>query len=307
MQVGITAKQVKINGKTATFQNKTAEIPFYHTEFDGEIFTPALSEQTGPTYLGRTFQTRLGDVFLVAYPKSGTHWLTHITAQIANPPGTMTEELQASISNIPFLERTLPKQLEVLPSPRYMYAHLPYHLIPYSDEHIVKYIVIARNPRDVVVSQFNFMRNLKLIDFHGEWDEFLTLFMQGNGFGGSFFDQVLGWWTHRDGNNVLFLQYEELQKDLPKQVGIIANFLGYQLSQESIEEIAEKCTFKNMKQDKVGAIETNKDVVMRKGQSFYRKGIVGDWRNYFSDIQLAQFNDWCNSRLGGTGLKFDFG
>lgn len=300
-------KKVTIAGKTAIFQNKTAELPFYHTEFDGEIFTPALSEQTGPTYLGRTFKTRPDDVFLVAYPKSGTHWLTYITAQITNPPEFMTQETGASIGNIPFLELTLPGQLEVLPSPRYMYTHLPYHLVPCSNDHEVKYIVIARNPRDVAVSQFNFIRTLKLIDFHGTWNEFLSLFMRGTGFGGSYFDRVLGWWEHKEDDNVLFLKYEELKKDLSKQIGIIAHFLGYQLSQEEAQEIAGKCTFESMKNKKVGTIEKNKSLLMREDRSFYRKGIVGDWRNYFSSEQLEQFNRWCHSHLEDTGLEFDFG
>ena len=302
-----TKKQITIAGKTAIFQNKTAEVPFYHTEFDGEIFTPALSEQTGPTYLGGTFETRPDDVFLVAYPKSGTHWLTYITAQIATPPAMMTKEMHASIGNIPFLERTLPDQLEQLPSPRYMYTHLPYHLVPCSHEHEVKYIAIARNPRDVAVSQFHFIRNMKLVDFYGTWDEFLSLFMQGTGFGGSYFDWVLEWWQHKEDDNVLFLKYEDLKKDLSRQIAIIANFLGYQLSQGEMKEIAEKATFHSMKKNKIGAIERNKTLVLREKKSFYRKGIVGDWRNYFSDEQLEKFNRWCNSHLEDTGLEFDFG
>jgi hypothetical protein len=81
--------------------------------------------------------------------------------------------------------------------------------------------------------------------------------------------------------------------------------LGYQLSHEEIEEIAEKCTFKTMKENRVGSIEGNKGL-LREGKSFYRKGIVGDWRNHFSDEQLEKFNQWCNSHLEGTGLDFDF-
>jgi len=302
-----TKKRVTIAGKSAIFQNKTAEVPFYHTEFDGEIFTPALSEETGPTYLGGTFETRSDDVFLVAYPKSGTHWLTYITDQITRKSIILNKEEYVAIGTIPFLERTISDQLEVLPSPRYMYTHLPYHFVPCSSEHEVKYVVIARNPKDVAVSQFNFVTNMKIVDFNGTWNEFLSLFMRGTGFGGSYFDWVLEWWEHKEDDNVLFLKFEDLKKELTGQVGIIANFLGYQLSQEEMEEIAEKCTFKNMKENRVGSIEENKDLIMKENKSFYRKGIVGDWQNYFSDEQLEKFNRWCNSHLEGTGLEFDFG
>ncbi len=75
---------------------------------------------------------------------------------------------------------------------------------------------------------------------------------------------------------------------------------------KELEEIAEKCTFKNMKENRVGSIEKNKALLLKDSKSFYRKGIVGDWRNYFSDEQLEKFNQWCNSHLEGTGLEFDY-
>lgn len=300
-------KQMTIAGKLAIFRNKTPKVPFYHTEFDGKIFTPALSEDTGPVYLGGTFETRPGDVFLVAYPKSGTHWLTYITNQIAKLPIKLDKEDYTAIGNIPFLERTTPEQLAMLPSPRYAYTHLPYHLIPGRNNHKVKYITIARNPKDVAVSQFNFMRDMKLIDFYGEWDEFLSLFMRGLGFGGSYFEFVLEWWKHREDKNVLFLKYEDMKKDVVKQIDIIANFLGYQLSQGDMEKIAKASTFKAMRENRVGTIESYKTVALREGKSFYRKGVVGDWQNYFSDEQLEEFNQWCHAHLKNTGLEFDFG
>jgi len=70
-------------------------------------------------------------------------------------------------------------------------------------------------------------------------------------------------------------------------------------------KIAERGTFEAMKKDAVGTIEQKK--ATRYGTSFYRKGVVGDWRNHFFDEQLEKFNRWCNSHLEGTGLEFYLG
>ena len=161
-----TKKRVTIAGKSAIFRYKTTEIPFYHTEFDGMAFPYMLSEDNALIYLGGTFETRSDDVFLVAYPKSGTHWLTYITDQITRKSIILNKEEYVAIGTIPFLERTISDQLEVLPSPRYMYTHLPYHFVPCSSEHEVKYVVIARNPKDVAVSQFYFVTNMKIVDLY---------------------------------------------------------------------------------------------------------------------------------------------
>jgi hypothetical protein len=299
-------KQSVIAGKAVHFQHKTQEVPFYHTEYEGDIFTLALSEKTAPTYLGGTFKTRSDDLFIMTYPKSGTHWLSYITDQIAKKSSLQRLEKDNYIGGVPFLDITPPTELASLPSPRAMYSHLPYRFAPRHPEQPLKYIVIARNPKDVAVSQFNFLSNMKMFDFEGSWDEFLALFMDGKGFGGSYFDWVLQWWAHKDDDNVLFLTYEDLKKDLVKQVGIISHFLNHSLSIAEQQEIAAACTFEAMKKNKIGAIEKNRAKTMKKDKSFYRKGIIGDWQNYFSPEQAKAFDHWYESNLKGTGLSFEF-
>ncbi len=40
-----------------------------------------------------------------------------------------------------------------------------------------------------------------------------------------YFEHVLGWWKHRDDPNVLFIKYEDMQKDLHSSIEKIARFL----------------------------------------------------------------------------------
>ena len=38
-----------------------------------------------------------------------------------------------------------------------------------------------------------------------------------------------------------------------------------------------------------------------------RKGVVGDWRNFFTDDQSAKLDALLREKLSGTDLVFDYG
>ena len=91
---------------------------------------------------------------------------------------------------VPFLELTpseyVPRRdLITLPSPRLMKSHLSYSAIPKSEneETQCKYIYIARYPKDVAVSYFHYLENMKALGFgyNGPWEFFLNLFLDGKG------------------------------------------------------------------------------------------------------------------------------
>lgn len=278
-----------------------------HVIFNDLIVYPYITEdvlQELPRY-----GTRPGDVFLVTYPKAGTFWLAEIVYNIAKPKPSSEE--MARIYRIPLLEYPQPLldypqgKLELYPSPRYVKTHLPYEMVPRNSKHNIKYIYLARNPRDVAVSYFNYMHGGVHYEWDGTWEEFLGYFMQGIVPFGSFFDHVLAWWKRKDDENVLFIKYEDLKKDLKGNIKLIAEFLGFKLSDEEIQSVAEKSTFEAMKANPETSLEQYPDS-FKPGFSFLRKGIVGDWVNYFSDEQLKEFDKWCKSHLQGTGLEFEY-
>jgi hypothetical protein len=45
------------------------------------------------------------------------------------------------------------------------------------------------------------------------WDHWLGMFRAGRVQRGDWFDHALGWWPHRDAENILFLRYEDLKHD----------------------------------------------------------------------------------------------
>lgn len=197
-----------------------------------------------------------------------------------------------------------PADIAKVPSPRLMKSHLSYNTIPKSssDSAKCKYIYIARNPKDVAVSYFHFVESLaSKIGYSGPWEFFSKLFIEGNVYWNRWNDHVLGWWKHKDDPNVLFLKYEDLKKDLLSHVQLTASFLNKPLSEDVISRIAEQCSFSGMTKD-LSKYSVNEGKVC-----LLRKGVVGDWKNYFTPELNERFEKEVLSKLEGTGLEFDFG
>ena len=94
------------------------------------------------------------------------------------------------MERVPFLEMAthaiVPQpDFNTLPSPRILKAHLPYHATPKSstEDTKCKYIYVARNPKDVAVSNFKFVTGLKIFGnkYNGPWEFYAKLFIEGNG------------------------------------------------------------------------------------------------------------------------------
>ncbi|XP_068704974.1 sulfotransferase 1B1-like [Montipora foliosa] len=259
------------------------------------------------------FQTKSDDVFVVSYPKSGTTWVQEIVWQICNG-GEVSEEKIGR--RFPYLEYAnapgrLRRDFEALPNPRLIKSHLYANVIPKgSDENSrCKYIYVARNPKDVVVSYFYFVQSFTRLElnvenrFHGPWEFFVDLFIEGNVGYSKWTDHVLGWWQQRNDPTVLFLKYEDLQKDLPSNVRTIAKFLQKPLSDELINRIAEQCTFKGMMKNSSNYKQTDEDDNIAQT---LRKGVVGDWKNHFTPEMDERFDKEVIGKLSGSGLEFDY-
>ena len=164
---------------------------------------------------------------------------------------------------------------------------------------------MIRNPRDVAVSYFHHDRSIPMYPIY-EWDEYFERFLKGDVDFGDYFDHILSWWAHRDDDNVLFLKYEDMKKDLPSAVSRIAKFIGQDVSQELIEEIAHRTTFANMKKDNSANYEWVRKYRRPSGADFMRKGEVGDWKNYFTPEQIARLDAVYEEKMKGSGLDFEY-
>ena len=83
---------------------------------------------------------------------------------------------------------------------------------------------------------------------------------------------------------------------------MIAEFLEKPLSDEVINRIAEQCTFQGMKKNETSYAYYKDE---NRGR-LLRKGVVGDWKNYFTPDLNERFEKEVLAKLKGSGLEFDF-
>ncbi|CAM1304410.1 Uncharacterised protein g3756 [Pycnogonum litorale] len=243
------------------------------------------------------------DVFVASYPKCGTTWTRMIVWLLTNDlksPDTLSK-----LTNYNFLEFEAGKdEMEKRAMPRHIKTHLPFELVPYNPK--TKYIYVARNPFDCCVSFYKHCHGFLLYDFDRPFDEFFELFMRGEVEFGDYFIHVISWYAHRNDGNVLFLIYEEMQKDPAKAIRQIGQFLGDQAAvlandTDTVDNIAELSSFQAMKtlEKKDVAFESKR----RKGaDGFIRKGTTADFKNFFSPSQYERLMERYDGALKATTL-----
>ncbi len=86
----------------------------------------------------------------------------------------------------------------------------------------------------------------------------------------------------------------------------IAQFIDVHLEDSVLQGIADSCSFQKMKSDPL--LTTGWPVQNRVDgeEPFFRKGIIGDWRNHFNTEQCRRFDEIYERKMKDTGLNFTF-
>ena len=168
-----------------------------------------------------------------------------------------------------------------------------------------KVIVVFRNPKDMLVSYYNFYR---MCDYNfptdGTWEEFFEIFKKDEIIHGNYFDMQLSWWAYRDLPQVKIFKYEDMLKDPELAVREVAAFLEKNLSDDLIQKITERTSFKSMKNNPMLNYSTFPGME-HKVSPFMRKGQAGDWKNYFSEEQRKIVDDISKEKFEPEGLVFE--
>ncbi|XP_023370454.1 sulfotransferase 6B1-like [Otolemur garnettii] len=270
-------------------------------KFKGILFSTMSSEELLNSL--DSFDAREDDVFLVSYPKSGTHWVAEVIGSIPNAKMTVTSPIEfGDISK--FEELKMHSKRRVIPT------HLNYDMLPRNiKQNQCKIIYVIRNPKDTAVSLFHYYRDNPNLPCIETWAVFLELFLRGDVVYGSWFDHVLSWEKHKDNKNILIISYEEMKKDLSKSIRKMTTFLDINVSDSEINKIAWKTSFNEMKNNAakenhdanhtICALTSNRNLV-------FRKGAVGDWINYFTSKQKRVFDELFTQRMKHSELANHF-
>lgn len=169
---------------------------------------------------------------------------------------------------------------------------------------------MARNPKDTCISYYHHSRLIE--GYRGNFDDFCKLFLSGKITFGPFWHNVLSFWNRRHDENLLFLKYEDMRRDLDSVIRRVAAFIGKELTEEQIERLKGHLSFESMKKNrsvnyeglvelhaKFGLVEPDKE------GAFMRAGAVGGYKAVMSPETIEKFDVWTAENTKGTGLTFD--
>ena len=248
------------------------------------------------------------DIWVVTYPKCGTTWTQQVVRSILDRGD---DDLLIDMA-VPWVEAANSKiipydiDLSTFKHPRALKSHMPYNSMPCGPPKDTpgKYIYVARNPKDTAVSFFYHYFSFKAAE-NIDWPTFVSWFLSGQVYYGNYLDNVLSWWEHRDDDNVLFLKYEDMKRDIKSAIVRIASFIGKDLTEEEVDTVIKKSSFSNMKNNPTTNYEHRpKEWKHPEGTPFMRKGVVGGWKDLLTPEQSGQFDAFFTHKLKAAGLEF---
>ena len=89
-----------------------------------------------------------------------------------------------------------------------------------------------------------------------------------------------------------------MKKDLISVIRDVAQFIGYHLTELKILQLDDLLYIDTLRKLTVEGMGGDPKV-----KQLFRKGIVGDWKNYFDDENNAIWDKWIEENLEGTNIK----
>jgi hypothetical protein len=226
----------------------------------------------------------------------------YVVNEFPKSGGTWVGQMLGRALGVPFPRNRLP----VL-RPSIMHGH---YLNPRG---IKNAVVVWRDGRDVMVSWYHQQliphewnerqvsrsrRELPLEDYtdvYGNLPAFIEYaFTRPHSPRFSWTDFVRRWHGRKD---AIHVRYEDLRRDTAGELRrVILGLIGKRLSLEAATSIAEEFSFERQAGRQPG--EENK-------RSFLRKGVVGDWRSYFSPEARETFDRYAGDELILLGYEQD--
>lgn len=219
---------------------------------------------------------RKSDVWLSSYPKSGNTWVRFFISNYLSLTYLDGQEITFPILYQMMPELGMSNLLKRWPysgCPRVIKMHLHYRRL--LDRQ--RSIGVVRDPRDVMVSQYHFLKDRDRPLYTGDFKSFFRDTVE------QWFQHTVSWIDHWD----LMVRYEELKCSPERQFRRILDFFGVSVDDSTLRESIKRSDIRNVrKSEKMVPPELMKsDSKFR----FARDGRVNQWPEYLSDSDLDYF------------------
>ena len=267
--------------------------------------------------LWEDFTPRKDDIVISTAYKAGTTWMQAIISGLVFGDQPLPNHLHEVT---PWLDmRLLPHDkilqlLEAQTHRRFIKTHTPLDGLQYNPD--TKYVVVARDGRDVFMSLWNHYRSYSPQmrdmldnhpgrvgdkqppcpdDIHVLWQWWISKGWfdwepEGYPFW-SLFHHTLTWWTYRHLPNILLVHYNDLLANLNKEMRRVAGFLEIKHSDEMFEKLTERATFANMKENADEFAPGAGALFIGGSKQFIFKGTNGRWKDVLTAEELHQFDE----------------
>ncbi|MFZ0479260.1 MAG: sulfotransferase domain-containing protein [Terriglobales bacterium] len=254
----------------------------------------------GRDIAGRTLAVRPDDTFIVSYPRSGNTWTRFLVANLlyADRPVTF-----ANIEHlIPDAEAQSSLYMKRVPSPRVIKSH------EYFDHRYPKVLYIVRDPRDLVLSYYNFSRKYRQITDAYPLESYVHDFVNGkltSAPWGTWAENVGTWTAARSGRpNFLLIRYEDLIEHGEIEMAKVAKFFGVDSAPEKLVAAIEKSAASRMREleKKEGADwVTTKD--KRADIPFIGNAVSGRWKSKLPAASAAEIEGAWGALMASLGYE----
>lgn len=260
----------------------------------------------------RHYTPRGDDIIISTSYKSGTTWMQHIVFELI-----FLDQEMPDLSVSPWIDarfggpiEEMMEMLEAQQHRRCIKTHLPLDALPFHPQ--IKYIVVARDPRDVFMSFCNHYSNYtdafydRLNDTSGlvgdpiprcpkdihelwriwikqgwfEWES------EGYPHSGNMY-HTQAWWNFRHLKNILLVHFNDLLANLEGEIERIATYLEIEASTEAITTVAQAVTFSTLKKNVLKKYTGGLSGFKGGANTFYYKGTNGRWQGVLSEKELA--------------------
>jgi len=226
----------------------------------------------GTDIAGRNLKIFPDDTFIASYPRSGNTWTRFLIANLMHPERPVTFANIETV--IPDATALSSRKLKRVPRPRLIKTH------EYFEPRYRRVIYLVSDPRDVVLSLYNFRRKYRSVDDSYPIERYVAeRFLPGD-LDVSWGEHVGSWLgTRMNQPGFLLVRYEDLLQYPPRELYRLASFLGIAASTETLSQAIERSSANRLRQLEKVEHET---WITTKGKRadvpFIAEAVAGGWK-----------------------------